>query len=175
MHGLRGNVPANRNGLRSPRRRDALAGSKTRNLFSKYRHWGLREVNGNGVIGQHVWFWPRRVQVRALVPQLRRCARLRLRLRTADDPGRHRVSAPCARIPTGREAVLRRRMLRVRLPPSAHAFWTGVRRPLVREGRPPRHRRRLLAFRASARVFLVGTRCPGQRRGKASCGRGVQW
>jgi hypothetical protein len=88
-----------------------------------------QRLMGNGVIGQHVWFWPRRVQVRALVPQLRRCA-----------------WCDCAFV---------RRMARF---DSVHRL-----RVLVR----------LRAFRASARVFLVGTRCPGQHRGKAPCDRSV--
>ena len=91
-----------------PRARDALGR-------------GSERLMGNGVIGHDVWFWPRRVQVRALVPQLRRCA-----------------WCDCAFV---------RRMARF---DSVH---------------------RLRAFRASARVFLVGTRCPGQHRGKAPCDR----
>ena len=125
---------------------------------------------------------------------------VRLRLRTAHGTVRLRVPAPRARTPTGREAVLRRRMLRVRLPPSARAPGSGTGSPLYghQPGSAPgrgssslrggltasrldfgsRARRsesgpRNLAFRASARVFLVGTRCPGQHRGKAPCGRGA--
>ena len=45
-----------------------------------------------------------RIEVRVLARQLGRRARLRPRSRKAGDPGRHRVAAPCARTPTGREA-----------------------------------------------------------------------
>jgi hypothetical protein len=51
-----------------------------------------------------------------------RRARLRLRFRTADGPGRHRVAAHlCSYSNHGREAGPRCRMLRVRLPPSARS------------------------------------------------------
>jgi hypothetical protein len=81
------------------------------------------EVDGEWCNWATRLFWARRVQVRALVPQLRRCA-----------------WCGCAFV---------RRMARF---DSVH---------------------RLGAFRASARVFLVGTRCPGQHRGKAPCDRSV--
>jgi hypothetical protein len=65
------------------------------------------------------------------------------------------------------------RRLRVRVPPRVHGPGSSNRVGRTAFGRCRcgfESSSRNLAFRASARVFLVGTRCPGQHRGKALAG-----
>ena len=135
---------------------------------------------------------PGAFQVRSLVPQLGRRARLRPRPRQAGGPGRHRVAAPGARTPpartpAGREAGPRCRMLRVRLPPSALPGWVWLpelaglhRRAATPPGRagwvpPGITRGQPLALRAGALCSSVGNGRPVRHRGRAlyvysSCG-----
>jgi hypothetical protein len=63
--------------------------------------WGMGELADPPGSG------PGDFQVRSLVPQLGRRARLRLRLRKAGGLGRHRVAAPCARTPIWQERPAR--------------------------------------------------------------------
>ena len=82
-----------------------------------------------GEFGRSAGPWTRSFLVRGQDGQLRRRAQLRPRSRTAGDPGRHRVAAPCACSPIGRGARSRAWRLRVRIPPGTRRPW--VQRPDV--------------------------------------------
>jgi hypothetical protein len=132
---------------------------------------------GNGVIGQHVWFWPRRVQVRALVPQLCRCAWCDCAFvrRMARFDSVHRLRVLVVKRYTRQVEGLVPRKGDAGSSPAEHTTPSGPASVVPLYGMISRigTGRRLCAFRAGARVFLVGTRCPGQHRGKAPCDRSV--
>jgi hypothetical protein len=132
---------------------------------------------GNGVIGQHVWFWPRRVQVRVLVPQLRRCARCGCAFvrRMARFDSVYRLRVLVVKRYTRQVEGLVLRKGDAGSSPAKHTTPSGPASVVPLSGMIARlgTGRRLRAFRAGARVFLVGTRCPGQHRGKAPRDRSV--
>jgi hypothetical protein len=96
---------------------------------------------------------------------------LRPRLRTADDPDRHRMAAPRAHGGMA-DTLARGASSREGSPGSSPGGRTHAMpfRPASASLTGSTPVRSAHAFRASARVFLVGTRCPGQHRGKAPCG-----